>query len=78
MNTSSTRLHASAAADEAAGLTDKALGATRELAAQAIDEFERRPAPAVEVIVERGKRQELEPGRGRTRRRGRSRDHKSD
>lgn len=37
MNTSSTRLHASAAADEAAGLTDKALGATRELAAQAID-----------------------------------------
>jgi ElaB/YqjD/DUF883 family membrane-anchored ribosome-binding protein len=37
MNISSTKLHASAAADEAAGMTDRALGATKELASQAMD-----------------------------------------
>jgi len=37
MNTTSTKLQASAAADQAAGLTDRALGATKELASQAID-----------------------------------------
>jgi ElaB/YqjD/DUF883 family membrane-anchored ribosome-binding protein len=37
MNFSSTKLHASAAADEASGMTDRAVGATKELASQAID-----------------------------------------
>jgi hypothetical protein len=37
MNTTSTKLHGSAAIDEANGLTSKALGATKELAAQAVD-----------------------------------------
>lgn len=37
MNTTSTNMQASAAADEATGMADRALGATKEIAAQAID-----------------------------------------